>query len=99
VTDAWLQEKDEMLKYVVEEVDRVKAMYEERLTRTAAEREAAREAAQAAEKLSTERLPAAELRAEQAVADVKAAAQERATLEQRLAALPQQLEVHFSQHD
>jgi len=99
VTDAWLQEKDEMLKYVVEEVDRVKAMYEERLTRTAAEREAAREAAQAAEKLAAERLPAAELRAEQAVADAKAAAQERATLEQRLAALPQQLEVHLSQRD
>ena len=52
--DVALQEKDEMLKYVVEEVDRLKAMYEERLARAAAERNAAAAAEkQAAERLSS----------------------------------------------
>ena len=88
-----VQEKDEMLKYVVEEVDKVKAMYEERLVRMAAEREAAREAARCAEKQSAERLSAAELCAEKAGADARAAANALAELQKRLGALPQQLEV------
>lgn len=82
-----------MLKYVVEEVDRVKAMYEDRLARMAAEREAAREAAQSAETQSAERLSAAEHRAEKAGADARAAADALAEAQKRLGALPQQLEV------
>ena len=82
-----------MLKYVVDEVDRVKAMYEDRLARMAAEREAAREATQHAEKQSAERLSAAELRAGKAGADARVAADALAELQKRLGALPQQLEV------
>ena len=82
-----------MLKYVVDEVDRVKAMYEDRLARMATEREAAREAAQTTEKQSAERLSAAEVRAEKAGADARVAADALAELQKRLGALPQQLEV------
>ena len=89
----WVQEKDEMLKYVVEEVDRVKAMYEDRLARMTAEREAAREAAQSAERQFAERLSAAELRAEKAGVDARVATDALAELQKHLGALPQQLEV------
>lgn len=78
-----------MLKYVVEEVDRVKAMYEDRLARTAADREAA----QIAEKQALERLSAAELRVDEAMAESQAGAKALAELEKRLISLPQQLEV------
>ena len=90
------QEKDEMLKYVAEEVDRVKAMYEERLARMAAEREDAREAAQHAEKQFAEHLSAAELRAEKAGADARVAADALTQLQERLGALLQQLEVRLT---
>lgn len=83
-----------MLKYVVEEVDRVKAMYEDRLARMAAEREAARGAAQSAEKQSAERIAGAEHRAEKSGADAQAAVDALAEAQKRLGALPQQLEVH-----
>ena len=82
-----------MLKYVVEEVGRVKAMYEDRLARMTAEQEAAREAAQSTEKRLAERLSAAELRTEKAGADAQVAADALAQLQKRLGALPQQLEV------
>ena len=82
-----------MLKYVVVEVDRVKAMYEDRLACMAAEREAAAEAAQSAQKQSAERLSAAEHRAEKIGADALAAADALAEAQKRLGALPQQLQV------
>ena len=78
-----------MLKYVVEEIDRVKGMYEDRLQRTMAQLNAAR----AAEKESQESLSAANKCAEQAVQDAQAAGRSLAELQQRLNALPQQLEV------
>ena len=90
-----MQEKDDMLKYVVEEVDRVKVMYEDRLARMAAEREAAREALQSAEKQAAERLRSAELHAEKAGADAQVASDALAELQKRLSALPQQLAVRF----
>jgi hypothetical protein len=51
------------------------------------------DAARAADKQSQERLSAAEKRAEQAVQDAHAAGRSLAELQQRLNALPQQLEV------
>ena len=78
-----------MLKYVVEEIDRVKGMYEDRLQRTMAQLDAAR----AADKQSQERLSAAKKREEQAVGGAQAAGRSLTELQQRLNALPQQLEV------
>ena len=89
--DVALQEKDEMLKYVVEEVDRLKAMYEERLARTTAERDAAA----AAEKQAAERLLSVEARADKAVADAQAAACRLAELTQHHSSHAQQLEAEL----
>ena len=76
-----------MLKYVVEEVDRLKAMYEERLARAAAERNAAA----AAEKQAAERLSAAEACADKAAADAQAAACSLAELTKHHSGHAQQL--------
>ena len=80
-----------MLKYVVEEVDRLKAMHEERLARAAAERDAAA----AAEKQAAERLLAAEACADKAASDAQAAACSLAELTKHHASHAQQLKVEL----
>ena len=80
-----------MLKYVVEEVDRLKAMYEERLARAAAERSAV----VAAEKQASERLSAAEVRADKAAADAQAATCSLAELTQHHSSHAQQLKAEL----
>ena len=87
--DGVLQEKDVMLRYVVEEVDRLKAMYEERLARTTAERGVAA----AAKKQALERLSAAEARADKAACDAQAATCSLAELTKQDSSHAQQLKV------
>ena len=45
-TAAFMQEKDQMLKYVEEEVDRVKGLFEQKEARLTSERDSAKAAAQ-----------------------------------------------------
>lgn len=88
------QDKEEVIKYVTEEVDRVKGLFDDKERRLTAERDAARDAQRAAEAAAQQ----AASRAEEATAAAAAAAKEAAatttaSLEPQLAALRADLAV------
>jgi hypothetical protein len=86
------QEKDDMLKYVMDEIERVKVLFEEKERGLAGERESALKARDEA----NARAAAAEERALSAQAEAAVAASTAAEAQARLQRLPQQLEVGTS---
>lgn len=84
-----LQEKDDMLKYVMEEIDRVKGLFEDKERHLAAERD---DAIRATDEASA-RAAAAEQSVQAARAEAAAALSRAAEAETRLGTMPQQLEV------
>ena len=77
-----------MLRYVVEEVDRVKGLFEDKEARLAAERDAAQRAEREAHAAAGQ----AERRAEAVAGEAASMAAKAADAEARLGQLPQQLQ-------